>query len=63
MTRGASPVFLIRVVLKDADGAELDRKTVRMTIEQARLLMPEIDAVVAHAQTALAANIGTLLGQ
>ena len=63
MTRGASPVFMIRVVLKDADGVELDHKTVRMTIEQTRLLMPEIDAVMAQAQSAIQANIGTLLGQ
>jgi hypothetical protein len=63
MTRGTNPVFMIRIVLKDAEGAELDRKTVRMTIEQARQLMPEIDAVMTQAQGAIAANISTLLGE
>jgi hypothetical protein len=63
MTRGINPVFLIRVVLKDAEGAELERKTVRMTLEQARLLMPEIDQIMGQAQLAIAANIEALLAE
>ena len=48
---------------RDAAGVVIKRKTIPVPLAQARLLMPEIGAVMTQAQGAIEANIGTLLGE
>lgn len=57
------PSFAIQGEWQDSDGHIVETKMVRMTLEQARQIMPEIDAVMSNAATAVSANIGTIIGE
>ena len=58
---GEDPFFIIRVSMKNEEGERLNIKNVKMTIDEVRAIMPEVDSVVSNANVVLTANLATLL--
>ena len=57
------PVFMIQGSYKDASGTVLERKSIRVSMEQAQQMMPTIDQIMTEAQAAVEANIQNLLAE
>jgi hypothetical protein len=57
------PSFTIQGEWQDADGRMVEPKMVRMTIAQVRQIMPQIDAIMSNATTAITANISAIAGE
>ncbi len=57
------PIFLINGSYLDANGNLLERKTIRVTMEQAAQIMPDIATIMSNAQAAVAAYIDVLLAE
>jgi len=58
-----APMFLIQGSYKDASGTVLERKSIRVSMEQAIQMMPTIDQIMMEAQAVVEANIQNLLAE
>ena len=58
-----APLFLISGSYRDAEGTVIERKTIRVTMEQASQMMGNLEQIMSDAKAAVEANIQNLLAE